>query len=72
MVSEKKAEVVWKQVDRTMLWAGCVRKGHKPVVVRCGRDNVMLYCKDCEIVWGVAMSSLSYIRASSWSGERLE
>lgn len=64
-------KVVWKQVDRSMLWAGCVRKGHKPVLVRCSRNNLMLYCADCNVVWGVGMKSLSYISASDWYGEKL-
>ena len=71
MVGDKKTDVVWKQVDRAMLWAGCVRKGHKPVLIRCSRNNMMLYCEDCGVVWGAGMKSLSYIPASDYHSETL-
>ena len=71
MVGDKKTDVVWKQVDRAMLWAGCVRKGHKPVLIRCSRNNMMLYCEDCGVVWGAGMKSLSYIPASDYHSEKL-
>ena len=48
-----------------------MRKGHKPVLIRCSSNNLMLYCADCEVVWDVITRSLSYIPASDWSGERL-
>jgi len=71
MVGDKKPDVVWKRVDRAMLWAGCVRKGHKPVLIRCSRRNLMLYCEPCGVVWGAGMSSLSYIPASEYHTEKL-
>jgi len=72
MDGDKKSAVVWKQVDRAMLWAGCVRKGHKPVLIRCSRNNLMLYCEECAVVWGAGMKSLSYIPASDYHTEKLE
>ena len=67
----KKNTVVWKQVNRYMLWAGCVRKGHRPVLISCSAHNLMLYCEDCAVVWSVGTKSLSYMLARDWYGEKL-